>query len=828
MKKRIHVVMASVVFLAGLLLPAVSSAEVTVPVIVTLTSLDQLGDVETPATDLGDFYPEVYINGVRHTNSSYSCDNSPPQGYILPTNMFSGTSSAWNCANTPWQFAVDLPLSLFRADINTPEDIPTIPIRIEIWDSDLIDDDIEEDVDLRIPLNGRWSGDKNWPENCSRPFACCSGVRVCWDIQVGPDSDGDGLFDAWETAGIDTDAGHLDLPGMGANPNHKDIFVELDWRPGFAPKRIEVLKWKQAFAAAPINAGGIANPDGLPGINLHVDTGSLTEGGVLVGDNLGGGNALAATFPVCSFDGAVPPAFAAAKAANFNDGLRGLAFRYGITTTNCCMFGTNFGLPCTLDSQCNGAICQNQGGQAEIGGNDFVVWNFDTFQGSTLMHELGHTLNLRHGGDVDDNCKPNYLSVMNYDHFELQRKDASAVIDYSPPRKINGTRGAAPLPTPDGTLDENHLDETRILDPSDQDTFLAYTDALGTKRLSLVGQRVDWDGNPNTTSTDIPVNIDNANVANNYPAKCANNVLKPALTGHDDWANLSLPFLQFGESADGPTTIVPDPEPNQLEILASRRVLNATDLNLAHTGSAGPFEAGTTANLSYNLVVTNQGPNPALPPKIIDTLPPGAVVASPPSGCVVAPPGQITCTLSSLLAGETANIPLSLRAPATCVNGVLQPIVNQALLFNANEFAGPDPDGSDNSRQFSSTVVDTTAPTVRITSPSQDQTGTWPITNTINVAFSASDTAGGIAREVIKLQGCTIYDGDTEGDRDGLLSDEYIQLSKPKWCQFMTKCRFTTLEYPTLTVESTDACGGNTGSAQRILRRRIQKSEVCR
>ena len=32
------------------------------------------------------------------------------------------------------------------------------------------------------------------------------------------------------------------------------------------------------------------------------------------------------------------------------------------------------------------------------------------------MHELGHTLNLRHGGFEDDNCKPNYISVMNYDN----------------------------------------------------------------------------------------------------------------------------------------------------------------------------------------------------------------------------------------------------------------------------------------------------------------------------------------------------------------------------------------------------------------------------
>ena len=30
------------------------------------------------------------------------------------------------------------------------------------------------------------------------------------------------------------------------------------------------------------------------------------------------------------------------------------------------------------------------------------------------MHELGHNLGLRHGGDDNVHRKPNYLSVMNY------------------------------------------------------------------------------------------------------------------------------------------------------------------------------------------------------------------------------------------------------------------------------------------------------------------------------------------------------------------------------------------------------------------------------
>lgn len=35
---------------------------------------------------------------------------------------------------------------------------------------------------------------------------------------------------------------------------------------------------------------------------------------------------------------------------------------------------------------------------------------------NTIIHELGHNLGLYHGGDIDCNGKPNYNSLMNYNH----------------------------------------------------------------------------------------------------------------------------------------------------------------------------------------------------------------------------------------------------------------------------------------------------------------------------------------------------------------------------------------------------------------------------
>jgi hypothetical protein len=69
------------------------------------------------------------------------------------------------------------------------------------------------------------------------------------------------------------------------------------------------------------------------------------------------------------------------------------------------------------------------GGAAELPGYNFMVTNpqkrtcfFGTLDfcqnkvPGTFMHELGHNLDLRHGGDEEQNYKLNYLSVMNYQY----------------------------------------------------------------------------------------------------------------------------------------------------------------------------------------------------------------------------------------------------------------------------------------------------------------------------------------------------------------------------------------------------------------------------
>ncbi len=300
----------------------------------------------------------------------------------------------------------------------------------------------------------------------------------------GLDSDGDGLLDSWETDGYDADGDgsiDVDLPAMGANPFHKDIFVELDWELGAQLFRESILEVKEAFALAPIDAGGTLNPDGQPGINLWVDTGELRNAsGDLVGDKLGGGNELSLgpwTFGhrrcmggiddgmLCNDDipcdldtdedelGICDPMaeFYHAKAEAFEP-KRAEIFHYGI-----------------LSSQIGG-------GQGEVGGND--IWLGATGDSKwlayELMHEVGHNLNLGHGGQLKGsgrpNCEPNYISTMNYRYSYITWGNGETMIDYSPARFILGGR---PGPTRD--LEEASLDETVPLNLTDREHRFSYT-----------------------------------------------------------------------------------------------------------------------------------------------------------------------------------------------------------------------------------------------------------------------------------------------------------------------------------------------------------------
>ena len=212
------------------------------------------------------------------------------------------------------------------------------------------------------------------------------------------DTDGDSLLDGWEINGLDANGdGVTDVPlsSYGASPVHKDLFVEMDYMgaeaacPCHLPLAADLARIRSVFATAPF----ANNPDGLPGVNLHLDAGAARGAAY----NLGGGN-------LVPFDADLNPVvaqFNAIKAGNFNP-LRAKAFHYMIWAhayDNGSSSGNAFAIP-------NDSFVVTLGRWPGGGDSDAKV--------GTFVHELGHDLGQTHAGTGSQNYKPNYLSVMNY------------------------------------------------------------------------------------------------------------------------------------------------------------------------------------------------------------------------------------------------------------------------------------------------------------------------------------------------------------------------------------------------------------------------------
>ncbi|MHC4416114.1 MAG: hypothetical protein ACYS0G_12605 [Planctomycetota bacterium] len=255
-------------------------------------------------------------------------------------------------------------------------------------------------------------------DDCSPASGCFVGTDP-----FNPDTDGDGIDDGDEVFGT---TGGVDLPAMGADALHKDIFVEADWmeeseggsqhshRPSAAAANLLI----GAFAAA----SNVQNPCGTTGVAFHIDRG---QGGPFTGGNFIGNDT------VVVFDSE----FNTYKAAHFDPDRQGY-FHYSI---HCHRYNS---------------ADNNSSGIAELPGDDFIVslqtFLSDSNVSKTTMHELGHNLDLRHGGFENLNFKPNYNSIMNY-RYQFPGADVNCdalgdgTLDYSSNLNI--------------TLNENSLSE---------------------------------------------------------------------------------------------------------------------------------------------------------------------------------------------------------------------------------------------------------------------------------------------------------------------------------------------------------------------------------
>jgi len=350
------------------------------------------------------------------------------------------------------------------------------------------------------------------------------------------DADEDGLLDEWEINGIDVDEDgvpELDLPAMGADPMRKDLFVEIDAMQStsnpmvsFVPAPGALADVRAAFANVP--AALVSNPDGSGGITLHtiVDETNLPE----------------TNYPPVPADEAV---FQALKDAHYGtpaeraDPKWELIERARLVSFRYCIWG--------------GTRAFNQLGYAEIVGDDFMVTlgtpeilgGTRDEQAGTFMHELGHTLGLRHGGGDDTNFKPNYVSVMNY------------------PLSVPW-RG---YPTP--LFEAWALDFSREVLPTIDENAVSEFDGFGSVAANLTDRRIYVNNAPLGTTTAgnariVPVNATPIDLNNDgdFDDVLAFDLNRSPITppkldvhvGFNDWTALNLPLAgsdNFGKGALG-------------------------------------------------------------------------------------------------------------------------------------------------------------------------------------------------------------------------------------------------------------------------------------
>ena len=245
------------------------------------------------------------------------------------------------------------------------------------------------------------------------------------------DSDGDGLPDLWELRGYTVGGTFVDLPAMGANPWHKDLFVWMDYMvtPGavnLGPPQAVIDNIQAVFNNAPVS-----NPDNTTGIHIH----PVLKNEVPYAQTLGVQNDYVQVwqqFDVLK-DASFDPAYAP-------------AFRYMIWA-NTYNQGTSSGLARNIPAL---DFLVTLGGWNTPGGTDWQKLG-------TFIHELGHCLGLTHGGVDHANYKPNYLSVMNYFFQTWGLYKDGHWGDGGYPLQFDYQR----IDT--ASLDENHLDESKGL-----------------------------------------------------------------------------------------------------------------------------------------------------------------------------------------------------------------------------------------------------------------------------------------------------------------------------------------------------------------------------
>ena len=349
-----------------------------------------------------------------------------------------------------------------------------------------------------------------------------------WIYENSIDSDGDGLPDDWEINGVDTNHDgviDLNLSAMGADPNVPDIFIEADWMEyegdDFDFLWIHEKRNQKNTAPSALALKKVYDQFNSHGIKVHIDAGPNSimnyDTGETWGD-LSGASAL--TYQDIFYLGSNFENWNKIAIDNFTKA-RWTTFKY-------CLFvnqydaedgngNTSSGIAENIPAQF--FIVASGGMYASYLTGKSSIKNWDTALAGTIMHELGHTLGLSHGGlyfddstakvtNNHDNHKPNHLSIMNYNYqfSGLKTVLGDFVVDYQDFK----------LPQ----IDEDHVDESRGIDPEGATAGKGLTIRIPVvnkflwwnseeeKDADIAGQAIDFNKN-GVIENDIKYNLNN-------------------------------------------------------------------------------------------------------------------------------------------------------------------------------------------------------------------------------------------------------------------------------------------------------------------------------
>jgi hypothetical protein len=358
-----------------------------------------------------------------------------------------------------------------------------------------------EDVQLNI---GTWSIRALWGEVEARTTFEVVEKEGWGKPKLDPkqDLDGDGLLNSWEQDGIDVNQDgrvDLNLATLGADPYHKDVFLEIDYIEHHKPFDESISKLISIFADSPTQ-----NPDGKTGISLHVELGDeIPHKDIISWDEE---SSIRANY--------LGSAEQRSDANNEN-----------IITAKQAVYHYALFVHHTLDEEGNpkaGAWgCQYPNCKNILIAFGDPAWGTDPssdhpngskyIQTAVLLHELGHNFGLYHGGfevekDVDN--KANYLSLMHALFLY-----AVPLLDYS---------GCELLP-----LDENNLNEQEGVGTSCPPGRLTGYFHEGAFYTTQTGVPIDWNGDGDLNDTGVIADINN-------------DMKLTILHGHDDWSKLKF------------------------------------------------------------------------------------------------------------------------------------------------------------------------------------------------------------------------------------------------------------------------------------------------